>query len=286
MSKVFLSSTWVDLLEHRRAVIGRLDELRHQGYAVEWLGMEGFAAQDEAPADTCRRFVEQADAYVGIFGVRYGSRPPGSVRSMTEIEYRHAVKLNKPRLLFLIDEEHASVKPVHYEKDPDRLKRLRRFKKDVLKERTVRFFTTPEDLAGKVVTALMPYLDLRAAPGRRVDIEALRRDYLAYLSEDCRWLDFRGILQMREVVRLPTERKPSASGRRCPSRNCCPATSGWSSWATPARARRRSYATWPWPWPLGLRQPKNAWARRPTGCPSSSPLLPMPRNWKTTPTCP
>ncbi|MFB0534903.1 MAG: DUF4062 domain-containing protein, partial [Anaerolineae bacterium] len=205
MSKVFLSSTWVDLQEHRRAVIGRLDEFRHQGYEVEWLGMEGFAAQDEGPADTCRRFVEQADVYVGIFGVRYGSRAAGSVRSMTEIEYRHAVKLNKPRLLFLIDEERAEVKPVHSEKDPDMLKRLSRFKADVLKERTVRFFTTPEDLAGKVVTALMPYLGPTAAPGRQVDTAVLRGDYLAYLSESCHWLDFRGILQMREVVRLPTE---------------------------------------------------------------------------------
>jgi formylglycine-generating enzyme required for sulfatase activity len=36
------------------------------------------------------------------------------------------------------------------------------------------------------------------------DVRELRRDYLAYLSESCRWLDFRGILQMRQVVRLPT----------------------------------------------------------------------------------
>jgi hypothetical protein len=41
-------------------------------------------------------------------------------------------------------------------------------------------------------------------PRSTADIEALRRDYLDYLSESCHWLDFRGILQMRQVVRLPT----------------------------------------------------------------------------------
>jgi formylglycine-generating enzyme required for sulfatase activity len=201
MSKVFLSSTWVDLKEHRRAVIDRLNELRHQGYEVEWLGMEGFAARDEEPVDTCRRFVEQADIYVGIFGVRYGSQAAKSVRSMTEIEYRHAIKLKKLRLLFLIDEEHVEVKPIHYEKDPDGLKRLGRFKADVLKEHTVKFFTTPEDLAGKVVTALVPYLEL-TAHGRRVDTEVLRRAYLAELADDLEWLDFKGIAGVKEAIQL------------------------------------------------------------------------------------
>ena len=61
MSKVFLSSTWVDLQEHRRAVIQALERLRHQGHDVQWLGMEAFGARDEPPADACLQFVERAD---------------------------------------------------------------------------------------------------------------------------------------------------------------------------------------------------------------------------------
>jgi len=203
--KVFLSSTWVDLQEHRQAVIQALERLRLQSYNVQWLGMEAFGARDDLPADACLKAMEQADVYVGIFGVRYGSRDPRSGLSMTEAEYRHAVKLGRPRLLFVIDEEHASVKPAHFEKDAEGQKLLRQLRADALKERVVDFFTTPEDLASKVVTALMPYLSPTAAPGRRVDTAVLRREYLAYLFESCRWLDLRGVLQMREVVRLPTE---------------------------------------------------------------------------------
>ncbi len=205
MSKVFLSSTWVDLQKHRQAVIQALERLRHQGHDVQWLGMEAFGARDKLPADACLQFVEQADVYVGIFGVRYGSRDPRSGLSMTEAEYRHAVEMGRPRLLFVIDKKRALVRPDHFEEDAESQKLLRQLKADVLKERVVDFFTTPEDLASKVVTALLPYLGLTAAPGRRVDAAVLRREYLAYLSDSCRWLDFRGILQMREVVRLPTE---------------------------------------------------------------------------------
>jgi formylglycine-generating enzyme required for sulfatase activity len=205
MGKVFLSSTWVDLQEHRRAVIQALERLRLQGHDVQWLGMEAFGARDEMPTDACLQFVEQADIYVGIFGVRYGSRDPRSGLNMTEIEYRHAVNLGRPRLLFVIDEERASVKPAYFEKDAEGQKLLRQLKADVLKERVVDFFTTPEDLAGKVVIALLPYWEARVGPARQIDVDALRTDYLAYLSESCCWLNFRGILQMREVVRLPTE---------------------------------------------------------------------------------
>jgi hypothetical protein len=205
MTKVFLSSTWMDLKEHRRAVVDALERLRHQGRDVQWLGMEAFGARDELPADACLQFVEQADVYVGIFGVRYGSRDPRSGLSMTEAEYRHAVELGRPRLLFIVDEENALVRPAHFERDMESQQFLLRLKADARRERVVDFFTTPEDLAGKVVIALLPYWEAGVEPARQINRDALRRDYLAYLSESYRWLDFRGILQMREIVRLPVE---------------------------------------------------------------------------------
>src|SRR3989304_8897381 len=144
--KIFVSSTWDDLAEYRACVLRGIDRLRHQGDVVEWLGMEAFSAADQTPLDECLAFVNQADMYVGIFGVRYGSKPPGSDISFTEAEFRRAAARKIPRLLFLIDEENARVKPAHFERDPQSLVRLNELKQEVKLIRGVGCFKSPEDL--------------------------------------------------------------------------------------------------------------------------------------------
>jgi tetratricopeptide (TPR) repeat protein len=158
MSKIFLSSTWTDLAEHRRRVISALDRLRLQGCPIEWLGMEAFSAANETPAAFCRKYVTQADLYVGILGMRYGSLDAASGLSMTELEYRTALDSSKPCLFFLIDEQNALIHPADMEHDFTGRKRLTELKEEVLRDRVVAFFTTPEDLEGKIVTALQPYV--------------------------------------------------------------------------------------------------------------------------------
>lgn len=155
--KIFLSSTYQDLHEHRKRVIEAIDHLRHNGADVEWLGMEAFGARDDSPADACIKFVDACDLYVGFFGVRYGSLDPKSKLSMTEVEYRRAVEKNKPRLIFLMDEKNARVAPSDFEPSPEGQAKLKALKEDLKKDRVVDFFTTPEDLAWKVTTALLPH---------------------------------------------------------------------------------------------------------------------------------
>jgi len=189
MCKVFLSSTWVDLQEHRQAVIQALERLRHQGLDVEWRGMEYFGAKDDSPANTCLEAVDWADVYVGIFGLRYGSLDPQRGISMTEAEYRHAVSQGKHRLLFLIDDEYAQSTMSQYaEKDAQARAKLQRLKADVLKDRCVEAHCTGSgDLAARVVTALQPYLP---PPTGRASLE---EPYLRFLVEsDCRYLPLRG----------------------------------------------------------------------------------------------
>ena len=162
--KVFLSSTFQDLQEHRKRVIDAIDRLRHNGADIEWLGMEAFGARDDLPSDACVKFVDECDLYVGFFGVRYGSIDPKSKLSMTEVEYRRAVEKNKPRLIFLISDE-ASVKPKDFEQSPDGQAKLKALKEDLKKDRVVDFFTSPEDLALKFTTALakqLPILNLQS----------------------------------------------------------------------------------------------------------------------------
>lgn len=155
--KIFLSSTFVDLQEHRRRVIEAIDRLRHTGADVDWRGMEAFGAQDDAPTDGCIRFVDECDLYVGFFGVRYGSIDPASGRSLTEVEYRRAVSTNKRRLIFLLSDE-AEVKLKYLEQSPEGQAKLKQLKDDLKKDRVVDFFTTDEDLALKVSTAIMGVL--------------------------------------------------------------------------------------------------------------------------------
>ncbi|MBM4430721.1 MAG: DUF4062 domain-containing protein, partial [Chloroflexi bacterium] len=189
MTKVFLSSTWIDLKEHRRAVIDAWERLRHQGLDVEWRGMEYFGARDDSPANTCLEAVDWADVYVGIFGLRYGSIDPQRGISMTEAEYRHAASRGKHRLLFLIDEQYAQATMSQYaEEDAQARAKLQKLKADVRADRCIEAHcTTPDNLAARVVTALQPYLP---PPTGRASLE---EPYLRFLVEaDCRYLPLRG----------------------------------------------------------------------------------------------
>ncbi|HXM50058.1 MAG TPA: DUF4062 domain-containing protein [Pyrinomonadaceae bacterium] len=59
---VFISSTYDDLKEYRRAVWELLEK-----FDVNVRGMEQFGARKEAPLATCLAEVEQSDIYLGVF---------------------------------------------------------------------------------------------------------------------------------------------------------------------------------------------------------------------------
>ena len=65
--KVYISSTYLDLVEHRAAVDRTL---RRMGHDV--IGMEQYVAEGSKPVDRCKADVRTADAYVIIVAWRYG----------------------------------------------------------------------------------------------------------------------------------------------------------------------------------------------------------------------
>lgn len=98
---VYVSSTFIDLQEHRAAVSSVLRKLRYAPIA-----MEDYVARDARVSDECLRDVAACDIYLGIFAWRYGYVPQDSnpnAYSITELEYRKAVELKKSRLLFVLD---------------------------------------------------------------------------------------------------------------------------------------------------------------------------------------
>lgn len=150
--KIFLSSTYIDLIEHRKAAKEALERLDQQVG-----GMEVFGARDEEPKKVALRQLEKCDLIVGIYAHRYGNILGGDEISITEQEFLYAKSNSIPVFCFLVNDEQPWP-PKMIEKDPSKLKKLESFKTNLLKEKTIDFFTTPSDLGMKVGTAIGHYL--------------------------------------------------------------------------------------------------------------------------------
>ncbi|MBM3128189.1 MAG: DUF4062 domain-containing protein [Chloroflexi bacterium] len=149
--KTFLSSTYIDLVEHRKAATEALERLGQQ------VGrMEIFGSQPLEPTQVALAEIATCDLFVGIYAYRYGCIPAGSLSSITEQEFDYAKKLNKPLFCFLVDEEHPWP-PKMIEDEPGKTK-LHSFKAKISSGLVRDTFTTPEDLAFKVAASVGRYL--------------------------------------------------------------------------------------------------------------------------------
>jgi hypothetical protein len=169
MAKIYLSSTYEDLAEHRQAVYRALRQMRH-----DVLSMEDYGAADERPLDRCLRDVAASDLYVGLIAWRYGFVPPGQHRAITHLEYLEAGRSGRPRLLFLAADD-APWPPNRMDPDPAAILKLRA---QLKVDHVVEFFRAPEDLAGAVSVAVANTLARRPdgeARGPAADTEFLRR---------------------------------------------------------------------------------------------------------------
>ncbi len=130
---VMISSTFADLPAHRACAME----------AIESHGMHAVAQEQDGALPTgtvvssSLRKVRESSAYLVIVGRRYGQVPESAElnpdgRSLTELEYREARRLGRPILALLMSDEHA-VKPAAYERDPDKARKLERFREDVMR---------------------------------------------------------------------------------------------------------------------------------------------------------
>jgi hypothetical protein len=65
MVTIYLSSTYEDLKDYRRAVY---EALRKAGHQV--IAMEDYVATDQRPVEKCLNDVVKADIYIGLFAFR------------------------------------------------------------------------------------------------------------------------------------------------------------------------------------------------------------------------
>lgn len=152
--RVFISSTYSDLVDYRGAVIKALKLAE-----VNFEAMEFFTSDPCPPLNVVLKRLADCDTYVGILGARYGESPPGRKKSYTELEYEFAHRspvLKKRILIFVLDLDRACL-PVSLSQEPDeRTKRREVFRKRVQRHTYLKF-ADPWELATKVLASLVKF---------------------------------------------------------------------------------------------------------------------------------
>lgn len=200
--KVYISSTYRDLKNHRQQVI-EFFRKKTIGEIFDLISMEGYVADNTEPAIECLQDVAQCDIYILIIGNRYGYIPPNtSVNpaqlSITELEYRTAVSDPQKNILaFFGDETDTQFEPDN-DADAavlaDKKSKLAAFKKHIRETR----LTHPEPFISSYHLAL------------QIAEALMRRSLIAYKLEESRKYccdriqQFTRYLQVRNKGRFKT----------------------------------------------------------------------------------
>ena len=145
--QVFVSSTYMDLVDERREIIQALLEMDCLP-----AGMEMFPAADEDQWSLIKGVIDESDYYVVVVGGRYGSTTPEGI-SYTEKEYDYAVAAGIPVLGFV----HANPDDISKGKsdmNPEAADKLELFRAKV-KSRMVKAYSSPAELGSVVSRGLM-----------------------------------------------------------------------------------------------------------------------------------
>ena len=178
MAKVYISSTYSDLIEERSAAVKAVLRLRQHAIA-----MEHYVASDQRPLEKCVADVQASDIYVGIIGWRYGFIPEGQTKSITHLELEAAGQANVPRLIFL---RHDDTKTDMGE--PEEIaQKLHQLRQWLSSELLINFFTSAAELEALVTAAVSNTLaDMNtrsASPARAGAVVPQLLPYLADRSE-------------------------------------------------------------------------------------------------------
>jgi len=142
--QVFISSTYLDLKDERRAVQEAILELD-----CFPAGMELFPASNEDAWTLIKGVIETSDYYLLVIGGKYGSIDAETTLSYTEKEFDFAVSIDKPVMAFLHGDP-GSIPAAKTELDPDAREKLEAFREKVQTSKHVKYWTGADELAGKV----------------------------------------------------------------------------------------------------------------------------------------
>jgi hypothetical protein len=116
------------------------------------IAMEHYGAEPRPPIHKCLADVEESDIYIGIIGRRYGWVPPGYTQSITEQEYRQAVRSEKPILVFLLADSAAEWPQA--DEAPELQSALKTFREHLSRMHLLAPFVSCDELERKVFASL------------------------------------------------------------------------------------------------------------------------------------
>lgn len=144
--QIFVSSTYEDLKEERKAVIESILQMKHIP-----AGMELFSASNDEQFEYIKKIIDNCDYYILIIAGRYGSVNPKTKMSYTEQEYEYALEKNIPILVFL----HNDIDNLPPEKKDDRQEELRRLIAKVSENRLCKLWNNIGELRSSTIISLM-----------------------------------------------------------------------------------------------------------------------------------
>lgn len=171
--KVYISSTYIDLKDHRKAVRDFFGKFRDK---FEVISMEDYVADSELPVDKCVEDVNRCDFYILILANRYGFIPgdPATFNNQDKISVTHseylAAKEAKTKKIFAFFADNTS----GFETDNDADEEVRKTKAGKLKnlKEDVRnnYLTHPESFNSSYQLALMVAESMMKAGEKYADL--------------------------------------------------------------------------------------------------------------------
>lgn len=155
--QIFVSSTYTDLIDERRAVMEIILAMGHIP-----AGMELFSAGNQEQWDIIRERIDECDYYIVIVAGRYGSIAENNF-SYTRKEYEYARKAGVPVAGFLLNQETAKTWPLD-KCDPENNEFLEAFRSRV-ESLPVNYWRDVGDLKAQCAVALPKLIRRNPRPG-------------------------------------------------------------------------------------------------------------------------
>lgn len=145
--QIFISSTFVDLEEERKAVMEAIITLD-----CFPAGMEMFPADNREQFEYIKTIIDDSDYYILIISGRYGSLAEDG-KSYTEKEFDYAIEKGIPVLVF-VKNDIGSIPICKTDNDPVKHEKLEKFRERAMKSRMAKYWDDYKDLRYEVNSSL------------------------------------------------------------------------------------------------------------------------------------
>ncbi|WP_283725821.1 DUF4062 domain-containing protein [Clostridium perfringens] len=145
--QVFISSTFADLQDERKAIMEAIMDLN-----CFPAGMEMFPANDSEQFEYIKTIIDESDYYVLVLAGRYGSVAEDG-KSYTEKEFDYAKEKGIPVLVFA-KKDLENIPVGKTDNDPEKKKKLEVFREKAMGNKLAKYWETSDELKYNVLSSL------------------------------------------------------------------------------------------------------------------------------------